>query len=697
MGNIIDTGLGWYANETWLKEAAGIIGKMGNGTILDTLKPIPFFNKADFPSYTDITQQFINSQGFATYGARYAICYDFYHDNNSYFKNELYVVLNSQYYAFWFTKGKLAQTPGINPSIYFTQQAGDYSPNWGIGGTMSTPYSGGIYGLGQFANNPPSWASTVTWDKDLLYLPNATTIPEVVSALTSGGGKTSFYKLNQGYSVACFITFKNRNLETITAPVLISTEPNNVIFSLDGSTEASGLITGIEYGGKTFYLNIMLNYTGDVESYVPYEDITDIYPDGANITDLFRAIATLAQIRFDDPYAGGGNSGSAVSGGSFDSESDVIGVPSLPSVSFSATGFTRIYNPTLAELNALANYLWTDTTFLDTVINHLKQLLENPMDAIISLSLLPCQIPNGSPESVKVMYINTGVSMAPATTQFVDVDCGTFTLQEFYGSALDYNPYTKVHCYLPYIGQVTLDTDEVMGKTIHVRYRIDIVTGMCAALISVNQSAGSDETVMYQFSGHCSINMPINSADFSGYIGAAMTAGKMVAGVVAGASGNIPLAAELIGAPAPHSSTSETNEKTTERNPKTGRQITTGTSTRTTTRNTPGASFGEMSRKAAANTVGAVMGSKLTVEHAGGFTGNSGYLAVRRPYLIIERPRMCNPEEYGKYNGRPSMIYMNLGECSGYTEVQSIQFDGISATNPELAELSELLKSGVLF
>ena len=392
-----------------------------------------------------------------------------------------------------------------------------------------------------------------------------------------------------------------------------------------------------------------------------------------------------------DPYGPGGNSTVGGGGGTFDLDSDVIGLPPLPTLSFAATGFTRIYNPTLAQLNSLANYLWTDQTFLDTVINHLKQLLENPMDAVISLSLLPCSIPNGSPEAVKVMYINTGVSMAPATTQFVDVDCGTYTIEEFYGSALDYNPYTKVHCYLPYIGQVTLDTDEVMGKTLNVVYRIDIVTGMCAAMILV------DQNVLYQFSGHCAINMPINSADFSGYIGAAMTAGKMVAGVVAGATGNIPLAAELIGAPAPHSSTSETSEKTTERNPKTGRQITAGTSTRTTTRNTPGASFGEMSRKAAANTVGAVMGSKLTVEHAGGFTGNSGYLAVRRPYLIIERPRMCNPEEYGKYNGRPSMIYMNLGECAGYTEVQSIQFENILATNPELAELSELLKSGVLF
>jgi hypothetical protein len=464
-------------------------------------------------------------------------------------------------------------------------------------------------------------------------------------------------------------------------------------------------VVAFTYGGRDYYptdskgakgilikspTEMGVAFIGYVRPYynIPYGFIVGTTSD---FCDVVNAIISVVPNAYNqDPYDPGGSSGPGGGGGTFDDGSDIIGLPPLPTVSFASTGFTRIYNPTLSELNALANYLWTDTTFLQTVINHLKQLLENPMDAIISLSLVPCPVPNGSPIPVKVMYIDTGVTMAPATTQFVDVDCGTLAVPEYYGSALDYNPYTKIHCYLPYIGQVTLDTDEVMGRTLQVVYRIDIVTGMCAAIILV------DQNVLYQFSGHCAINMPINSADFSGYIGAAMTAGKMVAGVVAGATGNLPLAAELIGGAAAHSSTTETFEKTTVRNPATGRQVTSGTNTKIAVHKSPGASFGELTRKAVSNTVGSVMGSKLTVEHAGGFTGNSGYLAVRRPYLIIERPRMCNPAEYGKYNGRPSMIYTNLGSCSGYTEVQSIQLNGIPATNPELSELSELLKSGVI-
>ena len=682
MSEIINTGLGWWANEDWLRELPGKIGSIETSGFVSLVLPV---------NTSAATNADIFNTGAILYDKQRTPIYT------------VYALVKSGNSPVYVVTAKNASSTALVDLLFISESAFTVYEGWSNQSPSGTPTntrtsSPSYQGRVNTANTAISLSNQIAFNPAITDY-SQYTINEIAQIfLNSGTSGTDFYKLNSGYSIACFLKWKRDATEELMAPFLISTDADYVPLSIDGETEEPGLVTGIEFGGMRFYVNLLLGYDGTVNADVPFEDITALYPDGANITDIFRAIVTFAQVRFTDPYAEGGNSEAGGGGGTFDLESDNIAVPSLPTMSFAATGFTRIYNPTLSELNSLANYLWTDTTFLDTVINHLKQLLENPMDAIISLALLPCPIPNGAPEAVKVMYINTGVTMSPATTQFVDVDCGTYFLQEFYGSALDYNPYTKVHCYLPYIGQVTLDTDEVMGKTIHVRYRIDIVTGMCAALISVNQSTGLDETVMYQFSGHCSINMPINSADFSGYIGAAMTAGKMVAGVVAGASGNLPLAAELIGAPAPKvTSTSETTETVKTRNPKTGRQVTQWSDTKQRKTMASGASFGEMTRKAAANTVGAVMGSKLTVEHAGGFTGNSGYLAVRRPYLIIERPRMCNPKEYGKYNGRPSMIYMNLGECSGYTEVQSIQFDGISATNPELAELSELLKSGVLF
>lgn len=316
------------------------------------------------------------------------------------------------------------------------------------------------------------------------------------------------------------------------------------------------------------------------------------------------------------------------------------------------------------------------------------------MDAIIGFNLVPVQVPDAGSKNFALMYIDTGVSMNVAASQFVDVDCGTLEIEKYYGSALDYSPYTKVSCFLPFIGMVTLDTDEVMGRTLHVVYRVDICSGSCVAYITVDGNA------IYQFSGHCAIPIPLAAADFSSYVNAAISVAKLAIGAAAAG------AAGLAGAGAADA-TQQTNQvvttiTNTARNPTTGRQITTGTQTITSVRDSPSdqsstqGSFAGLTPRNIANTVGEIMSSKPNIEHSGSFSGNSGYLGVRRPFVIIKRPNMCMPATYQQLNGFPAMITMELAECSGFTRVQQVQLTGIDATNPEQAEILELLKSGVI-
>lgn len=433
-------------------------------------------------------------------------------------------------------------------------------------------------------------------------------------------------------------------------------------------------------------------------TYYGYTNHTNGFTCANSIVLTDAEVAFLTNAKYTpDPYVDGPTSTTSVgTTGTFNSASDPISLPAIPTLTLADTGFVRIYNPNLSQLKSLAQYMWTDPNFLTTILNHAKQLLENPIESVISLNMLPCAIPNAADEDVKVLFISTGVMMPPATTQFVQVDCGTVRIDEYYGSALDYSPYTKIHCFLPYIGQVTLNTDEVMGKTLNLTYRIDIVTGMCIAMIAVNGS------VLYQFSGHCAISMPLTSADFSTYISASIQAAKTVAAAVAGGAGATGAAAGIMGMAGDRGSTTSKETKTvdTARNPKTGRQVTVGTTqdTSTSTRTVNGASFDEMMGKGVSNTVASVMGAKPIIEHSGGFTGNSGYMGVRRPYITLEIPRACYPSNYGRLYGYPSMITAKLSECEGYTEVQSVQLTGFSnATNPELGEISRLLKGGVIF
>lgn len=400
----------------------------------------------------------------------------------------------------------------------------------------------------------------------------------------------------------------------------------------------------------------------------------------------------------DNPYEPIDPSQPGGGGGAFDDTSDNIPDSVSPTLSSSNTGFTRIYNPTLGQVQALAAYLWTDQTVIDTIWNHIKQYFEDPMQAIIGFNLVPVPVPDGGVEEFKLMFIGTGVQMTVAANQFVDVDCGTYTLEKYYGSALDYAPYTKISCFLPFIGNVELNPDEVMGTTLQVVYRVDICSGSCVAKILV------DGNCIYQYSGHCAIPIPLASADFSSYVSAAISVAKLAIGVAtAGAAAGLAAAGAVAGAEAAQA-TGQVVETTqivnTARNEATGRQITTGTQTITTSRPSPQAqtkaSFSGLSPSNITNTVGEVMSSKPTFQHSGSFSGNTGYLGVRRPYLIITRPNLCMPESYQKLNGYPCMMTLTLGDCTGYTKVQQVQLTGLWATNPEQDEILQLLKSGVI-
>lgn len=375
--------------------------------------------------------------------------------------------------------------------------------------------------------------------------------------------------------------------------------------------------------------------------------------------------------------------------GTFDDTSDPIPDSPLPTLSAANTGFTRIYNPTLAQVQALARYLWTDESVVQTIWNKIKQYFEDPMQAILGFNLVPVPVPDGGQEEFALMYIPTGVTMTVAANQFVDVDCGTLTLDRYYGSALDQSPYTKIHAFLPFIGTVRLNTDEVMGTTLAVKYRVDIVSGSCVAKIFV------DGNCLYQYSGHCAITIPISSADFSTYVSAAINVAKTAAmGAAAGsASMSTPptLSPLMMGGGVTGGLALSQGAPLTDYLPPVGPQP------GDWQLQPPSQVPANISPSSIANTVSQVSGGKPYIEHSGSFSGNSGYLGIRRPFLIIERPNMCLPENYQSLNGYPSMITLELGKCSGFTRVQQVQLTGMPATSVEQAEIMGLLKDGVVF
>jgi len=333
-----------------------------------------------------------------------------------------------------------------------------------------------------------------------------------------------------------------------------------------------------------------------------------------------------------DPFTPGGNTEPGGGTGDFDGTGDDISIPSLPTLSAVDAGFITLFNPTLAEMNALSSYMWAGLFDVATF----KKIFADPMDAILGLSIVPVAVPNGSQKPVVVGNISTGVNMTVAASQYVEVDCGTLNVNEYWGAYLDYDPYTKAEIYLPYIGTHAIAVDDIMGKPVHVVYHVDILSGACCAYVKCGGS------VLYTFNGACASSIPITGDNWTNVINGIISIAGSIGSMAATGGASAPMA------------------------------------------------IGQIASTAVNN-------FKPSIERSGAMGGTGGMLAVQTPYLILTRPRQALPENQNIFTGYPSFITSNLSDLSGYTEIDSIHLENVHATDAELDEIETLLKSGVIF
>lgn len=347
---------------------------------------------------------------------------------------------------------------------------------------------------------------------------------------------------------------------------------------------------------------------------------------------------TPSPIHPDAPYETGGTTGDDETEptggeGDFDNESDEIPIPLPPTTGAVDSGFITLYNPSMSEIQALGSFMWSDLFDLDTF----KKIFGDPMQAILGLSIVPVVPPTGSTVEVKIGNVLSGVRMKTVSTQFMQKDFGQITLNEYWGGYLDYSPYTQVEIYLPFIGVRPLSTDDVMGKTLHLVYNIDLLSGACMAFIAVN------EDVLYQFIGQCSCSVPITGNDWTNVINGVLNIAGAIGTTVATGGLSAPQAVGAVTALA-----------------------------------------------------SSVVSSKPRVEKSGSLSGMGGMLGVFSPYLIITRPRQALPASQNAFQGYPSFITRTLGSISGFTRVSEVHLDNITCTDAEKQEIKTLLEQGVI-
>ena len=412
-----------------------------------------------------------------------------------------------------------------------------------------------------------------------------------------------------------------------------------VAFTTDSEDTYGGCVYGM-FTMETFdngYTKIYLTYDNAINNNT-FD--TEYQPDPGN--QGFKPRKT----KFKKPRGGGSKSGQGVS-----YLTDILTQPGEPyedEASLGGSGFINVYEIDRANLERVAQCLYSET-LCDAITN----IFINPVDFVLALNIFP-YFPHASGSATNIQLGRWSCSSAGGLSdlgfdavgyalskQFRTVDFGTLNVNEMFESFLDYSA-SSFSLYLPFIGEVDIDVNEVMNGSINVQYTIDFFTGMCVANVLCTKNVNLGEQIVTQYAqhsyqGNCAIQVPLANVSYGSMVGSLINAAS--AGLKGGAVGAaLSFATDaLSGGLAPEVKTKST------------------------------------------------------------MSANAGFCAVLYPYITVTRPISAENDTYQEVMGYPSYLPTNLGECQGLCVCEDILLENVPyATDNELSRIKQLCKEGVI-
>ena len=317
--------------------------------------------------------------------------------------------------------------------------------------------------------------------------------------------------------------------------------------------------------------------------------------------DELRGVATISEPVSDNIHDVNGD---------YDNTSDDVGIADVNNINLSSalqSGFVKCYAMSAESINSLSEFLWSDS-----FVNVIKKLQNDPIQNIQKLCYYPFEVEKGTEANIWIGNADSGISAPRVVKQFQEIDFGELQITEYYGNSLDYE--TDIAIFLPFIGEKTLSCVDIMGGTINLKYRVDILTGTCVAIISTVrvQNDVTLKSVLYTFSGDMSNEVPLTASQNNFF-------------------------KSLVSNPTDV-------EKTL----------------------TTAATGGALSM---------IGGISHSYSHTGSIGGNVGFLSVLTPYLIIRRPVNVKPAFYEKAFGYPAYTSDTLANQKGYCRYKECYYD----------------------
>ena len=372
--------------------------------------------------------------------------------------------------------------------------------------------------------------------------------------------------------------------------------------------------------------------------------------------------------------------------------------------------FTQCYLCNTTALQAISNDLFDyDVTTLSGIWADIKKGLEmygsNPMEVVQGLRFYPFDLSQVFANNISAQnYIYFGAYQLQLSSDVYKViyangykDLGTVSIRRTFNDWRDFEPYTKLSIYLPYIGRYPLKPERYYGKQVNVRYYIDIRTGLaCACLIA-------DGILLDWFDGQIGTEMPITLTDYASYAQTQVNTILRNATIGIGAEGMAGnVAVKGMKAALNYNQNAQAVQEAALMSP----------STSSLSAQTAG-SYGKQAIAGAAigsaALVGAVgVGTAMKTAYDLMKTGTAANTSVKGssssllnsflpqyPTFMFEILEIDESPYLNELYGRPSNASGRIADFSGYLEAEDIMLICPIATDSERQEIIDLVRSGI--
>lgn len=372
-----------------------------------------------------------------------------------------------------------------------------------------------------------------------------------------------------------------------------------------------------------------------------------------------------------NPYQDTNNAGSSI-GGNFDFNDVIETNDATPNTGFDTFDYqTSLFGTYIMSNKNIKDYTHT----LNLLYEHSADILFGSVasamagrivDGTTGLFSLPITIPSTNYTNTTFAIGNTGIADENAT--YAELSAGNFTTAKYltknmieytididpikhrYDNFLDFPPYSSASIYIPYIGTQELPLGIIQStsqytNTLKLKVRVDVPTGDFVVILF------SNGVPITHWNGNCArtIQLAVNDnsqiiRNISNQISKA--AGAIGIGAMTG--GAIGAASQVLQTVAEEGIQSQTPISTTQ------------------------------------HKIGNIQNS-----------GVSGWMDNQQFYIIVERPVMYLPYNYGHHIGYPTDKVVRIGSCKGFCQFGEVHIE-CSANQAEKDEIIRVLQKGVI-